>query len=107
MVLHSSVGTFGIIFFTIIGILAVAAMIYWIIEVYRNLVVPMFIKHKKILELWWWRFVTILCLAGFISFLVLLGHYNSWNDNNDQDMTEEEKELIEFESPRGLPTRYW
>lgn len=96
------------IFFGIIGIVAILLLVQWAIAVFKYLVLPLVFKHKQKLELLWWRILAIFGIISFIAILLLLGHYDSWSTEDAGDnMTEEEKELIEFESPRGLPTRYW
>lgn len=97
-----------IIFFGIIGIIAILFLIQWAIAVFKYLIFPLVFKYKQKLELLWWRILAIFGIISFVATLLLLEHYDSWStEDAGENMTEEEKELIEFESPRGLPTRYW
>ena len=59
-------------------------------------------------DLFKYQFWGIAAILLFLFMLYALYRVDKYiREQNTVPMTEEEKELIEFENPKGVPTRYW
>ena len=63
------------------------------------------VMKKDLFKYQFWGIAAILLFFFMLYALYRVDKYI--REQNTVPMTEEEKELIEFENPKGVPTRYW